>query len=310
MWRSAFAKKRTASTAANGTQVLLEELVQLRFYASQLELRQHKKLLSVMAGGKQSGFRGRGVDFVETRHYQAGDDIRALDWRVTARTGHPHTKLFREERERPVLILADYSPSMWFGTRVAFKSVIAARSAALLAWAAVAQGDRVGGLVYAPNQLLDIRPGGGRRGALRLLRALSQPLPAQASNRYRFSHALAQLRRVALPGSLICLLSDFQALDEDCHRHLSQLARHNDVLAVHIYDRFEQELPPPGNYPVTDGQRQFSLRTQHSALRERYRQQFTQHRNQLKQLFQQRGLRLLSLATDESVTDLLTRRAA
>ena len=117
-------------------------------------------------GGYVSPYRGRGMEFEEVRAYQPGDDIRNMDWRVTARTGRPHTKLFREERERPVLFLVDLGPSMAFGTRVAFKSVVAARAAALLAWAARDNGDRIGGIVFAGKRHRELRPAARERGML------------------------------------------------------------------------------------------------------------------------------------------------
>src|SRR4051812_8187740 len=119
-----------------------------------------------------SRFRGRGVDYVESRAYQPGDDIRQMDWRLTARSGRPHTKVFQEEREQSVLLLVDCNASMHFGSRVRFKSVQAARTAALVAWAAVHGGDRVGALGFGPGLNAEVKPGGGPRGALQVLRAL------------------------------------------------------------------------------------------------------------------------------------------
>ena len=130
-----------------GVTAELNELIALQRYAQIGHYR--PKGRSLRAGQHLSKLRGRGMDFAEVRHYQAGDEIRHMEWRVTARTGRPHVKLYQEERERPVIILADFSPSMYFGTRLAFKSVVAARLAALLAWTVVKQGDRVGGLLFS-----------------------------------------------------------------------------------------------------------------------------------------------------------------
>ena len=124
------------------TRVTSRELIELRRHARKLDLTRRRPALAQLAGNHASRFRGRGMDYQESRAYQPGDDIRNMDWRVTARSGRAHTKLFQEERERPVVFCIDLGPSLFFATRGALKSVIAARAATLLAWAAAAQGDR------------------------------------------------------------------------------------------------------------------------------------------------------------------------
>ncbi len=154
-----------ASAEMPGGGVILgsEELIRLRSQASLPGLAPQRRVMTTQTGPYASPFKGRGIDFAEVRAYLPGDDIRNIDWRVTARTGQPHTKLFREERERPVLLLVDLGASMRFGTRVAFKSVLAARAAALLGWAAVGHGDRVGGVVFAGQEHQELRPLGRER---------------------------------------------------------------------------------------------------------------------------------------------------
>ncbi|NKB46587.1 MAG: DUF58 domain-containing protein, partial [Legionellales bacterium] len=143
---------------ATAITVSLTQLIQLRFAAQLIDLRAHKRVRSQLLGGHLSSLRGRGMEFDEVRAYQAGDDIRTMDWRVTARTNKPHIKLYHEERERPVLLLVDFRPAMFFGTRVTFKSVIAAKVAALLGWAAIANGDRLGGVVFSGKDHVELRP--------------------------------------------------------------------------------------------------------------------------------------------------------
>jgi uncharacterized protein (DUF58 family) len=154
--------------------ITTDELIKLRFGNSDVRLMSNKKILSSVTGGYGSRFRGRGLEFQEVRAYQAGDDIRNMDWRVTARTGKPHTKIFEEEREKPVFLVVDNSASMHFGSRVTFKSVVAAKAAAILAWSAAANHDRVGGIVYSDSSFNELRPQGGSRGVLRLLKQISQ----------------------------------------------------------------------------------------------------------------------------------------
>ena len=153
------------STApANGIGVSLPELIALRLRAQRLA-RPAARVSGIHAATQASRFRGRGVDYAESRIYQPGDDIRQMDWRVTARTGKPHTKVFREERNRPVIVWLDLRRPMLFATRGAFKGVRAAEAAALVAWSAVANGDRLGGLVFSETEHHELRPALGSRAA-------------------------------------------------------------------------------------------------------------------------------------------------
>ena len=289
-----------------GTTVSLKHLVRLRAQARGLSLRSGKKVATAMAGHYASPFRGRGMDFDEVRAYQPGDDIRTMDWRVTARTGRPHTKLFREERERPVFFLVDQGPTMQFGTRGAFKSVIASETAALLAWASRDAGDRIGALVFSGNRHVELRPVSGQRGVLHLLKALAEgPSARVTDDSGAMDRTLARLRHVARPGSMIVMLSDFRQLDNDGERHISYLAQHNDILAIFIYDALEMELPPPGRYNVSDGQRVFAIDTAQPKRRSLYRQRFEARRQHVERLFRGHGIGLLELATHQPVAETL-----
>jgi uncharacterized protein (DUF58 family) len=301
-----------STAVSNGIQLSLDELVLLRAKAQGLSLKNRQKVASMLAGSYQSGLHGRGVDFVETRHYQAGDDIRSIDWRVTARSGHTHTKVFQEERERPVHFLVDFSPSMYFATRVALKSVLAARSAATLAWAARLQGERVGGIVCTAERFWETRPLGGRRGVARFLDTLvkaHQPdkknlIPAE---RNTLTDALIRLRHVASSGSLVCVFSDFLQLDNEAVRQLQQLGQHTDILGFSIYDPLEETLPTAGQYHFSDGEEMCHINSGDKPLRQQHTQDFQQRKAQLKQHFHRRGMRLWSLSTAQTLEDILAR---
>jgi uncharacterized protein (DUF58 family) len=285
--------------------VSLEELIQLRWQARSLSFSSRKKAMAIMGGSHHSGFRGHGMDFLETRRYLPGDDVRAIDWRVTARLKKTHTKVFTEERERPILILVDYSSSMFFGTRKTFKSVIAAKAAALLAWAAVEQGDRVGGLVFSSDKSYQLRPQGGRHGVLRLLNALIQPISVSNDDKSNLTNALVQLQRVTHPGSLIFIISDFQSMNKQAEKHLTKLARHNHIMGLFIYDQMEKTLPPPGTYDITNGEQYGIINSNSKQLQENYQQQFEQRHSDLKTFFQQRQLQFVSLATDQELVETI-----
>ncbi|MBE9538103.1 MAG: DUF58 domain-containing protein, partial [Proteobacteria bacterium] len=223
---------------AAGAYVSLADLIALRFPAGQLCLARKKRALSTLAGPNKSNFRGRGIDFEEVRRYQPGDDIRTIDWRVTARSGNAHTKLFQEERERPVLIVVDQRHGMFFGSGHCFKSVLAAHLASLLAWGALDNGDRIGGLVFNGADHREIRPRRSRKTALALLSHIDSynhalplapelPTPSGESS---FAGMVHNLRRIAKPGSAIFLISDFHgANDERAQEYLFQLAQHTEI---------------------------------------------------------------------------------
>ena len=295
---------------ARGAHVELSDLIALRFPARQLQLSRRKRALSALAGPNKTNFRGRGIDFEEVRCYQPGDDIRTIDWRVTARTGSAHTKLFQEERERPVLVVIDQRSTMFFGSSHCFKSVLAAQLASLVAWSALEAGDRVGGLVFNGEQHRDIRPRRSRKTVLALLSELTQynralPLPSPCPDD-SFTLMLSNLRRIARPGSSLFLVSDFRGASSDGAREqLFQLAQHTELTAIACSDPMEAELPRAGRYTVTDGTEQSELHTANRQLRNDYRKQFQQQRTTLSRDLLRLGIPLLQASTDMAPFTLL-----
>ena len=300
------------ATPARGAYASLEELIALRFPARQLQLARRNRALSALTGPNKSNFRGRGIDFEEVRSYQAGDDIRSIDWRVTARTGEAHTKLFREERERQVLISVDQRNGMFFGSSHCCKSVLAAHLASLLCWAALQRGDRVGGLVFSDQVHKDIRPRRSRRSVLGLLNAISDlnaALPADsAGSSGDFAEMLVDLRRVARPGSSLFIVSDFAgALEAGALEHIYQLGRHLEITAIHCADPLERSLPTAGRYSVTDGQRRADLFTGDTTLKRAFSERYHQQLETLRQQYGKLGIPLITASTGDSPLDLLQR---
>jgi len=289
-----------AEIITSATSVSVAELVALRKTVGKLNRRSGRRVVAPVSGSSTSAALGRGLDFSEVREYHGGDDVRLIDWKVTARTGRAHTKLFTEERERPFFIAIDLRPPMYFGTRVAFKSVVAARLCAIVAWAAAAQRDRVGGLVFNNNKILEIKPQAGSRGVTRLLHQMVKL--HNSSRREKFgteplSDALTRLDRSAHTGSSICLVSDFSHFDSG--PQTANLLRHNHTVAVQMYDPLEAELPPPAEYAITDGKRKGRLNTQSSRMRQQYRDDFSFHIAQLERVFSGPGTRFVSAAVTD-----------
>lgn len=270
-----------------GVTVELDELIALKRFACRGNARPPARLLR--GGNYLSRMRGRGMDFAEVRHYQAGDEIRNMEWRVTARTGRPHVKLYQEEKERPVIILNDFNPSMYFGTRQAFKSVTAARLSAVLGWSAIKQGDRIGGLIYSADSHREFNPRSRESALLPFLAALSEytrNFQTFTTSPRPFSDALLRLRRVVRPGSLLILISDFYHIDAESIKHLRSLRTHNDLIALHICDPLELNPPQPGLYAVSSGSQQLILDTEINKVSAEYQNWCDTRQATLQAMFQ------------------------
>ena len=301
---------------STGAVITLQQLLVQRYAAKTLEYLFHSRSVAGISGLHLSKMRGRGIDFEEFRPYQAGDDIRLIDWRVTARTNRPFTKVFREERERPVIIAVDQTHNMYFGSQVAFKSVIAAQAAAVLCWLAIDNGDRVGGLVFSDTDSALVRPKRSRRSALHLLnqvfnynqklQSVKDPesqVPLSEDFKPGLAHALGQIRRITKPGSTLYVISDFATLDATALQYLNQLARHNNVICCCVYDALEEALPVPGVYSITDGARKGALNTHSNKARIRYRENFKRRMESLVADLDRLRIGLIRMRTNELVVE-------
>ncbi len=264
-------------TAIPNVRVDLRELLALRGSAAQLAQFSAARTREDKGGANASPFRGRGMEYAESRPYAAGDDVRHIDWRVTARTGKTHTKLFQPERDRSTAIVYDASNSMAFGTRGCFKSVQAARLAALMAWHALREGDRLAAAVCGTtNETLP--PMGGRRGALRLLDAIERWQPVGRTDSGRepatLSRALDHLNRLLRPGSRVLMLLDPRSLDAAAASSLTRLHAHHDIAALLIADALELSAPPRGDYRIGDGVHTAHAHLEHDLARKHWHQHF------------------------------------
>jgi uncharacterized protein (DUF58 family) len=297
-----------AENSADAVSVSVQSLVALHTEVAGISLLP-KRIGAQTAGNYLSRLKGRGMEFAESRPYEPGDDARNLHWRVMARTGKPFTKQFREERERPVLVWVDLRSRMFFGTRVALKAVVAARCAALIAWAANRIGDRIGGVIFSDRIHHEIKPVRGKAAVLFLLKMLVEH-PAwterkQGQPGHSAREAMIRLRRVVRPGSRVILLSDFANFDAAMENNLAQLARHNEITLLHIYDALEASLPPPGRYRLSDGADEFVIDTADPRYRTNYAEKFAAHVAHLRSFARRHRISYLSCRTDQDPVSVL-----
>ncbi len=320
------------SIQSNGIELSMAELIQYQSKSALIDLSARKNIHGRQSGNYLSRSKGRGMEFDEVRHYQTGDDIRAIDWRVTARTGKTHTKLFREEIERPVLIATDLSNNMHFGSKLLFKSVQAGHLAALVAWHAKSRGDRLGGIVFNQQQHLELKPRSRKEGVLHYLHALTSLHKKSTAEQTELSNAVtnntvnsasklndfeqncARLRQLAKPGSLVYFITDAQQLNlpaqkqQNVLRHLSQISQHCEVVICLINDPLELALPNSAiklAVNFTDGENRQQLTLGDKATAAQYQQQAFKMASQKQQLLTETGARVINFSAGETLEQQL-----
>lgn len=298
-----------------GVYTSVTDLLNLRHLASGLALVARKQSNALAEGNVKTRYRGRGMEFAEVRPYQAGDDIRTIDWRVTARMQAPYTKLFQEEHERPVFVMVDQRSPMFFGSKTAFKSVYAAQLAAAVGWIAQANNDRVGALVFGDTTQNDIRPRRGKHAVLDLINQLvnyNQKLtaPNLTSGSNTLLEMLKDTARVAKPGSMVVLISDFLDFNEQCNEHLAHMAKRSDVLGVHLYDALERDFPAGGQFTLSDSFTQMTVDAK--KIRQSFNSAFEQGKQHLRGAMLNCGVQYvdapLDIELDTFVRDVFNRK--
>jgi uncharacterized protein (DUF58 family) len=286
-----------------------DELIQLGQKASRLQILSGRQSMTAGSGEYASPFRGQGLAFHEVREYRFGDDIRSIDWRVTARTDKPHVKVFTEERERTVILCIDANAAMRFGTRGTFKSVQTARAAALLGWQANSSDDRVGSIVFGdvPDGMQFFAPARSRQALSRTLKLLSQTTQGAHKTTVPPEVALNYLERLAPTGSLVLVIGDFQPATEALEKRLGTLRRTCDVVLIAVNDPADREIPAMETVVFEDYTgRKLALDTNNRAGRDAYAAQWRENRKRLEDMAVRRGVGIVDLHTDKDVyADLL-----
>jgi uncharacterized protein (DUF58 family) len=288
----------------------LDDLLELRHQAHALGVAASHLVNSTFTGLYSSVFRGTGLDFDEVREYREGDDIRNMDWLVTARTNVPHLKVFREERQRSVILCVDSGPHMSFGTRGTFKSIQAARVAALIGWAASKQHDRVGGVLFGnpATGMRYFRATPGRRGLWRLLRALTTPIEQGNTDEAQLMAALRHLDSAGHTGALIFVIAPVNQVTAGLERTLGSLKQRHDVFLLPVDDPADRELPSMGPVIFSNAAGELlEVDTDSEAGRAAFREDWEQRREELRQLSYRLGIGLVPVNTDEDVHTSLIR---
>ena len=287
-WKFRVRKRRPATPGATppaasaaGVHVDLAELIDMRHRVREVQLFSSPARRSPLIGLHHSKLRGRGVDFDQVRIYQPGDDVRTIDWRVTARTREPHTKLFHEERERPVFIMVEQSQRLFFGT----------------------------GLVFSDQEHHEIKPRRSKQSLLQLLSRLARANQAlgspAAAQREGFSLALRRAREVLRPGSLVVILCDERTLSDTAEQQIALLARHTDLILMPVSDPLDHALPAAGLLRFAEQGAQLELDTHASDLRQAYREMGEARSARWERLAQKLGVLLLPLSTQEGMIEQL-----
>ena len=285
----------------------LDALIRLKHQGQGFSFLPRQPITSLLAGQKASRLRGRGLNFEEIRGYLPGDDIRNIDWKVTARTREPHTRVYTEERDRPTLLLVDQRINMFFGSRRAMKSVAAAEAGALGAWRVIDQGDRVGAVVFNDTDTVEIRPHRSSRTVMRILEAIVRQNRALSADTQvtphpgRLNEVLERTCRLAKHDCLVCLISDLNGADKDTKRLVTRLGHHNDVLVGFVYDPLEAELPNLGRLVFGDGALQVEIDSADEALRDRFADRFATRLETARKILMQREIPVLPIETGQPV---------
>ncbi|MDJ0994941.1 MAG: DUF58 domain-containing protein [Dinoroseobacter sp.] len=267
---------------------------------------------SVLNGRHASRLRGRGLNFEELRNYNQGDDIRTIDWKVTARTGKPHVRVYTEERDRPALLIVDQRMSMFFGSQTYMKSVIAAEAAAIAAHRILAQGDRVGGLVFSDSAIAEHRPVRNQKAINRLLASIAAANSALRADApvtvpLPLNQVLGQTLKIAKTNYLVLVFSDFDALDGETERLLRAIAQNNDLILFDVADPLSRDMPEALKLTVSDGDLQAEINAADGTVRKRLEDVLKGRLAELHRWSRKYGFPVVPLTTDAPALDQLLR---
>jgi uncharacterized protein (DUF58 family) len=264
-----------------------------------------QKSKSVLSGQHQSRIRGRGLSFEELRNYRVGDDIRTIDWRVTARTGKPHVRVYAEEKDRSALLIIDQRINMFFGSQLNMKSVTAAQAAVICAYRILAQGDRVGAVLFNDEKIQSFKPSKKPQALEKLVKSISDYNQALNCNRHiakqtrHLNEPLERATHLVSHDQLIIVISDFDTVDEQTERQLSQMAAHNDVILYLVRDPIVETLPDDLKLAISNGEKQLNLDTSRAEIKQGLQSAFSEREQKIRNWQNRFGLTVIELSTHE-----------
>ena len=292
----------------------LKDLIRLEHKARGFNFLPRQPVHSILSGRHASRLRGRGLNFEEIRGYLPGDDIRTIDWKVTARTQKPHVRVYTEEQDRPALLVVDQRLPMFYGTREMMKSVTAAHLAALGAWRVFHAGDRVGAIVFNDTEIREIRPHRSRRRVMEILQAVleqNHELKAETETRPNYemlNQALERTLRLAKHDYLVAVISDFAGADEETKRLMLLMTQHNDVIAALVYDPSALSFPSGGRLVVSEGELQIELDLGEKKVYEPIAEHFKARVRDVAEFLRKMGVPVLPIQTEGDPVEQIRRQ--
>jgi len=278
-------RKKAAADKPAGVYTNLDDLIRIQFKARNFSFLPQQPVSSILSGRYASRLRGRGLNFEEIRRYLPGDDIRTMDWKVTARTRTPHVRVYTEEKDRAVVLIVDQRINMFFGTRDKVKSVTAAELAALGAWRAVDVGDRVGAVVLNHALQADIQ---------------AEPSPDM------LNRALEKALQLVPHDALVVMISDYFGVDEQTEQLTAQMAEHNDVLALLVHDPIRLQ-PAEQQVTVSDGSLQMEINFADKRVREKLAENYYEEQQYITHFLQKLAAPLLMVSNEGDVVNQVRR---
>lgn len=289
--------------ADEGIYATLEELIEQRQYINFINYHNKRTTFSRNAGDIKSAFKGRGMEFEEIRAYEYGDEVRDIDWRVTARKMMPYTKLYSEEKNREIYVFLDLSKSMVFGTRRELKSVSAAKIASLLGWLSFENKDKFGCLIYDGYESFFFKPKNSRANLLAILKKISEVTKKIVLDKDKipenggFEKNLRKLQKSIKSRSQIFLISDFYAFDEKVRNNLATLSRKGKIYLIDVFDRVEKTAPRSGEYMISDGDENLVFDTRNANFKDEYISYFVHKDKTIKEFCLKFSLGYMSVST-------------
>jgi uncharacterized protein (DUF58 family) len=305
-------RKKVGADKPPGVYANLDDLIRIQFKARNFSFLPQQPVTSVLSGRYASRLRGRGLNFEEIRRYLPGDDIRTMDWKVTARTRSPHVRVYTEEKDRAILLVVDQRINMFFGTRDKLKSVTAAELAALGAWRAVAVGDRIGAVVFNDAELFDIQPQRSQKTVMSILGNVVQMNHALRAdtqvepNAGMLNRALEKALQLVSHDGLIVMISDFFGVDEQTERLTARIAEHNDVLALLVHDPIRLQ-PAEERVTVSDGSLQMEIDFADKHVREKLAENYREEQEHITRFLNRLAAPLLMVSNKGDVVDQVRR---